>query len=135
MSTRPRCKIVNCQSDWSKLKRLFKAAGQLNGIADALRYGEYFANEAKNENVKVENKTYLENLEIRATEQLPKLATLLTLAIADSVGAQQSIVMDELENDEDGVTAWAKLITHFEQSAQEVRIEHLLHQWEHEALR
>ncbi len=53
---------------------------------------------------------------------------MLTLAIAVSVGAQQSIVMDELENDEDGVTAWTKLIRHFEKSTQEVRIEQMLQQ-------
>ncbi len=125
---RPGCKIVHWQSDWNKFKRLFKATGQLNGIADALRYGEYLANGTKDENVKVEDKNHLEGLERRATEQSPKLAALFTLAIADSIGAQQSIVMDELDNDEDGVIAWAKLITHFEQSASEVKIEHLLHQ-------
>eukprot|EP01084_Bolivina_argentea_P067110 122303_1 len=43
--------------------------------------------------------------------------------------------MDELDNDEDGVTAWAKLIKYFEQSTKEVRVEHLLHQWENDALK
>ncbi len=124
--------IVHWQNDWSKFKRLFKAAGRLNGIADALRYGEYVAN---NENVKVEDDERTEKLKTNALEQSPKLAALLTLAIANSVGAQQSIVMDELDNDEDGVTAWAKLIKHFEQSTQEVRVEHLLHQWENDTLR
>ncbi len=90
--------------------------GQLNGIADALRYGEILANEANTENVKVEDEDYLGKLKLKALEQSPKLAALLTLTIADSVGAQQSIVMDEHENGEDGVTAWAKLIKHFERS-------------------
>ncbi len=42
--------------------------------------------------------------------------------------------MDELENDEDGITAWIKLIMHFEQSTQEVRVDNLLLQWENEVL-
>ncbi len=65
---RPGCKIVHWQSDWNKFKRLFKATGQQNGIADALRYGEYLANGTKDENVKVEDKNHLEDLERRATE-------------------------------------------------------------------
>ncbi len=84
---------------------------------------------------KVENIVFTENLQSKALEQSPRLAALLMLAIADSAGAQQSVVMDELDNDEDGVTAWAKLIKHFEQSTQEVRVEHLLHQWENDALK
>ncbi len=44
-------------------------------------------------------------IKTKALGQSPKLAALLTLAISNSEGAQQSIVMDELENDEDGITA------------------------------
>ncbi len=137
--------MVHWQNDWNKFKRIFKATGQLNGIAEALRYGEFLANEANIEKAKleisdeiaakVENVTHSDTLKRKALEQSPKLVALLTLAMANSVGAQQSIVMDELENDEDGVTAWAKLIKHFEQSTKEVRVEHLLHQWENDTLR
>ncbi len=134
-STRPACKVMHWQDGRKKFKRVFKATGQLNGIADALRYGECLANEANTENLKEEDKDYLQTFKTKALEQSTKLAALLTLAIANSAGAQQSIVMDELENDEDGVTAWAKLIKHFEQSTQEVRIENLLHQWESESLK
>ncbi len=133
-SSRPGCKIVHWQNDWNKFKRVFKVTGQLNGIADALRYGEMVANGANTENIKVEDYR-LGKLKTRAVERSPKLAALLTLAIANSVGAQQSIVMNELENDEDGVMAWAKLIKHFERSTQDIRIEYLLHQWENEALK
>ncbi len=54
-SSRPGCKVVHWQNDWNKFKLTFKTTGQLNGIADALRYGECLANEANTENVKVEN--------------------------------------------------------------------------------
>ncbi len=105
-SSRPGWKLVHWQNDWNKFKRLFKAAGQLNGIADAVRYGEYLANDANIENVKAEYDECTETLKRKALEQSPKLAALLTLAIADSAGAQQSIVMDEFDNEEDGMTAW-----------------------------
>ncbi len=75
---------------------------QLNGRADAIRYGEYLANEASDKNVKVENYEHVEKMKLKALEQSPKLGALLTFAIADSVGAQQSIEMDELDNNEDG---------------------------------
>ncbi len=73
-------------------------------------------------------------LKTKALGQSPKLAAVLTLAISNSQGVQQSIVLDELENDQDGITAWTKLIVHFEHSTKEVRIENLLHKWENELL-
>ncbi len=132
-SSRPECKMVHWQNDWYKFKRLFKAAGRLNGIAEALKYGEMLACKA-NKNVKDEIDDEQEKLQLKAIGQPPRLAALLTLATADSEGAQQSIIMDELENDEDWITAWMKLIIHFEQSTQEVRVENLLQQWENEVL-
>ncbi len=89
IDSRPACKVVYWQNDWNKFKRIFKATGQLNGIADALRYGEYLANEANTEKVemsdkfpsKVENIVYTENLQSKALEQSPRLAALLTLAL------------------------------------------------------
>ncbi len=126
------CKVVHWQNDWHKFKRVFKAAGRLNGIAEALRYGEMLACQSKNLKNEVDDGP--DELQTKALGQFPKLAALLTSAISNSEGAQQSIVMDELENDEDGITAWMKLIIHFEQSTQEVRVENLLHQWENEVL-
>ncbi len=52
-SSRPGCKMVHWQNDWYKFKRLFKAAGRLNRIAEALKYGEMLACKA-NKNVKDE---------------------------------------------------------------------------------
>ncbi len=51
--------MVQWKNDWYKFKRIFKAAGQLNGIADALMYGEILANRPNTENAKVENDGYL----------------------------------------------------------------------------
>ncbi len=52
---------------------------QLNGRADAIRYGEYLANKASDKNVKVENYyEHLEKMKLKALEQSPKLGTLLT---------------------------------------------------------
>ncbi len=50
---RPGCKMVHWQNDWHKFKRLFKAAGRLNGIAEALKYAEILASQAST-NVKIE---------------------------------------------------------------------------------
>ncbi len=101
--SRPGSKLVLWQDDLHKFKRVFKAAGRLNGIADTLRCGEILAGQSKN--VKNEMDDDPDELQTKALGQSPKLAALLTLAISNSEGAQQSIVMDELENDEDGITA------------------------------
>ncbi len=132
-SSRPGCNVVHWNNDWHKFKRLFKATGRLNGIAEALKYAEILVTKAST-NVEGETDIEQEKLQLKAIGQSPRLAALLTLAIANSEGAQQSIIMDELENDEDGITAWIKLITHFEQSTQEVRVDNLLYQWENEVL-
>ncbi len=125
-------KLVLWQNDWHKFKRLFKAAGRLNGIAEALKCGEMLASQSKN--VKDEIYDDPNELKTKALGQSPKLAAVLTLAISNSQGVQQSIVLDEPENDQDGITAWTKLIVHFEHSTKEVRIENLLHKWENELL-
>ncbi len=69
-----------------------------------------------------------------AHRQAPKLAAMLTLSLADTVGVQQSIITDELEDDEDGIAAWAALITHFEYSTEDIKAEVLFHKWEEESL-
>ncbi len=56
------------------------------------------------------------------------------LTLADTVGAQQSICTDELEDSEDGIDAWASLIKHFEHSTGDLRIDQLQANWEAEEL-
>ncbi|MCP4328290.1 MAG: hypothetical protein GY791_07625, partial [Alphaproteobacteria bacterium] len=42
--------------------------------------------------------------------------------------------MEELDESEEGITARAKLVSHFERSAQDLRLDMLLSQWEREEL-
>ncbi len=62
-------------------------------------------------------------------------AALLTLSMGMSSGPQRSIVMEKLRANEDGVTAWKKLVQHFERSTKELRLDTLLQIWENEGLR
>ncbi len=59
---------------------------------------------------------------------------MITLSIGPSEGPQRSIIMVELDESEDGVAAWAKLIQHFERSTQDLRLDTLLSEWEQEEL-
>ncbi len=60
---------------------------------------------------------------------------MLTMTLMDTVGVQQSIITDELEDDEDGIEAWAALISHFEYSTEDLRAEALYHAWDKEELK
>ncbi len=71
--------------------------GQLNGIAETLKYDELLACDHK-ENVKNELDESQDKLHLRAMGQSPRLAAFLTLAIGDSEGAQSPIVMDKLNS-------------------------------------
>ncbi len=58
------------------------------------------------------------------------------MTLMDTVGVQQSIITDELEDDEDGIEAWvAALISHFEYSTDDLRAEALHHAWDEEELK
>ncbi len=70
----------------------------------------------------------------KALQQSPKLAAMITLSIGLSEGPQHAIVMEELDESEDGVAAWAKLVKHFERSTHDLRLDTLLSEWEHEEL-
>ncbi len=70
----------------------------------------------------------------KARMQAPKIAAMLTLTLMDTVGVQQSIITDELEDDEDGIAAWTAIIMHFEYSTEDLRAEALHHAWEEETL-
>ncbi|MCP4286646.1 MAG: hypothetical protein GY792_19735 [Gammaproteobacteria bacterium] len=121
-------RLVPWRDDWNLFKRLFKAAGRLNGIADAIRAGERLAvKDVKNELEKQEGITQAE-LD-RAQLQSPNLAAALMLTLADTVGAQQSICTDELEDSEDGIGAWASLIKHFEHSTGDLRVAYCIQQY------
>ncbi len=50
----------------------------------------------------------------KALKQLHILSDLLALTLGETVGIQQSIVMEETDVEGDGVAMWAKLISHFE---------------------
>ncbi len=91
MDVRPGCKIVHWDNDWNKFKRLFKAVGWLNSITKALKYGEILAYKASKEVKNEMCDEQVEDLKLKAMGQSPKLVALLTLAIANSVGAQQSM--------------------------------------------
>ncbi len=49
-SHKTQMKLVPWRDDWNIFKRLFKAAGRLNGIADAIKAGKWLAaKDMKNE--------------------------------------------------------------------------------------
>ncbi len=84
--------VINIwDNDWNKFKRLFKAVGWLNSITKALKYGEILAYKASKEVKNEMCDEQVEDLKLKAMGQSPKLVALLTLAIANSVGAQQSM--------------------------------------------
>ncbi len=123
--------VTSWKGDWSSFKQRFRAAGNLNGIREALRAGELLASgdaAQKEEDIK----TGVEKL----AHQSEKLAALLVLALEPTKGPQRSLVINVKAGEEDnGVQMWANLIKHFETSTREVRIASLLQQWEKEELR
>ncbi len=84
--------MVLWQNDWHKFKRVFKAAGGLNGIAEALKYGEMLASPSKN--VKDEIYDDLNELKTKALGQSPKLAAILTLAIVAAIEKNKTHVFE-----------------------------------------
>ncbi len=115
-------KIIRWDGDWNQFKRLFKATARLNGVADAVAAGELkaqgclkqetqYTSELKIETEKeVQPGLVNEAMQKRALQQSAKLAALITLSIGVSEGPQRSIVMEELDENEDSITAWAKLV-------------------------
>ncbi len=76
-----------------------------------------------------------EEFEKRARAQSSKLAALLTVTLMNTVGLQQAIVTDNMQNRKDGITAWSRLIKEFEHSSGDLNIGHLFKQWEAEELK
>ncbi len=134
-------KLVPWRNDWEQFKRMFKAPARLNGASDVVKAGETLAKmrkeltEASRMQDPVRSKPIITKegddehptISSNARRQAPKLAAMLTLSLADTAGVQQSIITDELEDDEDGIMAWAALVTHFEYSTEDVRAEVLFH--------
>ncbi len=140
-------KLIPWRNDWEQFRRLFKASARLNGVSDAVKAGEAMATirsrlaKAKvssevspNDEQKVTEKQADPEISNEARKQAPKLAAMLTLTLMDTEGVQQSIITDELEDDEDGIAAWAALTMHFEYSTEDLRAEALYHAWEEETL-
>ncbi len=138
-------RLVPWREDWDQFKRLFKASARLNGVLDAVKAGEALA-ESRNGLAKAKVSSEAEGsshseketiyqrkddrkISTKALKQAPKLAAMLTLTLIDTVGAQQSIITDELEGDEDGVAAWAALVMHFEYSTEDLRAEARAYVW------
>ncbi len=133
--------VVPWKNDWEQFKRMFKASARLNGVADAIKAGEKIAKTRghSNEESKAPDQEDIKEEEQltkdpTASKQAAKLAAMLTLSLGDTVGVQQSIVTDVLEEDEDGIEAWAALVTHFEYSTEDIKAEALFHKWEEERL-
>ncbi|MCP4320015.1 MAG: hypothetical protein GY789_29555, partial [Hyphomicrobiales bacterium] len=140
--------LVPWRNDWEKFKRMFKASARLNGVSDAGKAGEALAKLRKHpiDTTRKQGPAYNKpitpeigddqypTVDSHTRTQAPKLAAMLTPSLADTVGVQQSIITDELEDDEDGIAAWAALVTHFEYSTEDIRAETLFHKWEEESL-
>ncbi len=132
-------KVVPWEGNWEKLKRLFTAYGRMCGVSEALKAGELKANEMANDKTETGAPYPWEEKEDefneRVTEQSPRLAAMLTLSLINTVGVQQAILNDELENDEDGVRAWSLLIRQFELSTQDLKTDELYREWDDETLK
>ncbi len=147
-------KVVPWEGNWEKFKRLFKAYGRMCGISEALKAGELMAaaETAKalkagelitaTETAKEEHDTREscpwdslgQSFKNKVEEQSPRLAAMLTLSLINTVGVQEAIVNDELENDEDGVKAWSLLVKQFELSTVDLKVDELFREWDAEVL-
>ncbi len=132
-------KVVPWEGNWEKFKRLFKVYGRICGVSEATKAGELKANEMAS--MKAEAgapcpwKEMGDEFNARVKQQSPRLAAMLTLSLINTVGVQQAILNDELENDEDGVRAWSLLFKQFELSTQDLKTDELYCEWDAEALR
>ncbi len=137
-------KLVKWKGDWNIFKKLFRAASARDGVAEALEMGERVTkgqswpspdtqkSQDDQDAMKQEENALLY---MRAAKQSSKLSDLLVLTLGETVGIQQSIVMEETEVEGDGVTMWSKLISHFERRTMQLNAIKLLNEWENETLR
>ncbi len=129
LTTLGKATVTSWQGDWSSFKKRFRAAGNLNGVRDALRAGELLASR---------DTGHIEESKMagKVAHQSERLAALLVLALEPTKGAQRSLVVNTSTSDEDnGVLIWANLIKYFETSTRETRIASLLQLWERETLK
>ncbi len=104
--------------DWNHWKRGFKAMACLNGLAEAVEVAEIIANGAQELPIKAdgdegEQPQIDSKLLNKTTSQTRKLGAVLTLSLMISTGVQHSIIIKELEDDEDGIAGWIALVRHF----------------------
>ncbi len=119
--------FIGWGGEWTSFRKRFKAAANLNGVRDALKAGELSASD---EETKIDA-----GLQKKATLQSERLAALLILSLEPTKGPQRSIVVNtSVEEEEDGVLMWARLVRHFEKSTREIRLAALLQEWEGETL-
>ncbi len=59
----------------------------------------------------------------------------MVLTLGETLGMQQSIVMEETEVEGDGVSMWANMISHFECRTMQLNVIKLLNEWENETLK
>ncbi len=124
--------------DWEAFKQRFEATADLNGLNEAIKAGQLLAEEkikwpwvAIKPEVSSQDLTDIDmNLMSEATAQSRRLASILILSLLDSEGVQKSIVQDRLKYEKDGVRAWADLVTHFEMSTKDLRVESLTKKWD-----
>ncbi len=125
--------------DWERFKRMFIASARLHGVSNAVKAGEEAAKAKQNvvdqkiEPEEAQNDAQTE-ADLAASNKSPMLAAMLMTCLGETHGVQQGIVIDALEENEDGINAWARLVTHFEFSMGDIQAETLSHAWEQEKL-
>ncbi len=67
--------------------------------------------------------------------QSSRLQAKLVLCLIDTVGAQQALLDNGDEEDEDGISTWVRLVKHFELTTKGLRARELHSQWAHETLK
>eukprot|EP01084_Bolivina_argentea_P084246 152405_1 len=125
-------KLVKWKGDWSKFKKLFRAAAARDGVTEALATGERIAKWSTNN---MTEGTEPQKVSDKAKKQSSKLSDLLILTLGETNGIQQSIVMEKAGDVGNGIEMWAKLISHFEHRATHLSITKLLNEWENETLK
>ncbi len=123
-------------NDWETFKQKFEATADLNGLSEAVMAGQLLAEDKINWpwfSTKIErsDQTAISNkIMERATVQSRRLASMLILSLLDSTWIQISIVGGRLRYAKDGARDWADLITHFEMSSKDLRVENLTKKWD-----
>ncbi len=139
-------KTVKWKGDWTLFKKLFRAASASDGVKEAIEVGERVAKGLQWPLLVIqgpqgrlemqESPMQSADMDVyeRAAMQSAKLADLLILTLGETVGIQQSLVMEEAEDEGDGVAMWAKLVSHHERRTVQLNIVKLMNKWENKTL-